>query len=146
MNLALISRRSTARAGTRFHSRGIDESGNVSNFVETELIVSFNHGACIFSHMQIRGSVPLFWTQKAKKQSKVTIKSTSQNKLAFTRHFDELLRKYSRVLVLNLLSQSKQDEEKLSEQMNNLLEMRNDRNVSSYSYDFHRELSNDNFD
>ena len=118
----------------------------MSNFVETELIVSFNHGACIFSHMQIRGSVPLFWTQKAKKQSKVTIKSTSQNKLAFTRHFDELLRKYSRVLVLNLLSQSKQDEEKLSEQMNNLLEMRNDRNVSSYSYDFHRELSNDNFD
>ena len=32
----LISRRSSNRAGTRYHSRGIDEKGNVSNFVETE--------------------------------------------------------------------------------------------------------------
>ena len=73
----LISRRSSARAGTRFHSRGIEESGNVSNFVETEMVVSFNNDSCTFSHMQIRGSIPLFWSQKAKKQSKVTIKSTS---------------------------------------------------------------------
>lgn len=51
INLILLSRRSTLRAGTRFHSRGIDERGNVSNFVETEFIVSYNNGACIFSHM-----------------------------------------------------------------------------------------------
>ena len=37
--LTLISRRSIARAGTRFNSRGIDEDGNVANFVESELIV-----------------------------------------------------------------------------------------------------------
>ena len=51
INLVLISRRSTGRVGTRFHSRGIDEQGNVSNFVETEMVVFFNHGSCTFSHM-----------------------------------------------------------------------------------------------
>ena len=48
--------------------------------------------------------------------------------------------------MLNLLSQSKVDEDKLSSSYINLLEMRNDSNVGCYNYDFHRELSNDNFD
>ena len=76
----------------------------------------------------------------------MTIKSTSQNNLAFNKHFDDLIHRYNRVYVLNLLSQSKLDEEKLSQTMNNLLEMRNDKNISSYNYDFHRELGNDNYD
>ena len=33
----LISRRDTAKAGTRYSQRGIDDQGNVANFVETEL-------------------------------------------------------------------------------------------------------------
>lgn len=32
-SLSLISRLSSARAGTRFNSRGIDDQGNVANFV-----------------------------------------------------------------------------------------------------------------
>jgi hypothetical protein len=36
---ALISRRSKRRAGTRYHSRGSDAEGNVSNYVETEQIL-----------------------------------------------------------------------------------------------------------
>ena len=62
LSLTLISRRSTARAGPRFYSRGIDELGNVSNFVETEMILRYNNEATLFSHVQVRGSVPLFWT------------------------------------------------------------------------------------
>ena len=47
--------------------------------------------------------------------------SKSKNKLAFDTHFDELLRKYSRVYVLNLRSgQDKQDEVKISQAMLNL--------------------------
>jgi hypothetical protein len=38
LKLCLISRRNRFRLGTRFKSRGIDESGNVSNFVETEQV------------------------------------------------------------------------------------------------------------
>lgn len=37
-SLTLISRLSCRRAGTRFNSRGIDDDGNVANFVESETI------------------------------------------------------------------------------------------------------------
>jgi len=35
----IISRRSAKKAGTRFYARGIDDEGNVANFVETEQIM-----------------------------------------------------------------------------------------------------------
>jgi hypothetical protein len=34
----LLSRRSLYRLGTRFKRRGVDENGNVANFVETEQV------------------------------------------------------------------------------------------------------------
>lgn len=34
-----ISRRSCARTGARYHTRGADPSGNVANFVETEQMI-----------------------------------------------------------------------------------------------------------
>ena len=37
--LALISRRRHKMAGTRFNARGLDDDGNVANFVETEHIM-----------------------------------------------------------------------------------------------------------
>ena len=49
-------------AGTRFNARGIDENGNAANFVETELIINFDNSKLIFSHVQIRGSVPIMWS------------------------------------------------------------------------------------
>lgn len=49
----LISRRSWKKAGTRFYSRGIDDSGYVANFTETEQVIFL--GAYVFSHLQIRG-------------------------------------------------------------------------------------------
>lgn len=39
VDIAVISRRSKDRAGLRFQRRGIDEDGNVANFVETEMLV-----------------------------------------------------------------------------------------------------------
>jgi hypothetical protein len=47
--------------GTRYFSRGIDSNGNVSNFAETEQLLVAND--MTYSHIQIRGSVPLFWRQ-----------------------------------------------------------------------------------
>lgn len=51
-------------AGTRFNARGIDEEGNAANFVESETIVNFDDSTLTFSHVQVRGSVPVFWSQK----------------------------------------------------------------------------------
>lgn len=62
LNMTLISRRSFAMAGTRFNARGLDEHGNVANYVETELVINFDNGRYLFSHIQVRGSVPVFWS------------------------------------------------------------------------------------
>ena len=54
--LAILSRLSCKRAGTRFNARGIDDDGNVANNVETEVLV-YSQGLC-YSHVILRGSVP----------------------------------------------------------------------------------------
>lgn len=54
--LCLISRRSCARVGARYFSRGCDKSGQCSNFVETEQILE--RGS---TYLQIRGSIPFEW-------------------------------------------------------------------------------------
>ena len=41
LDLAIVSRLSSKRAGTRFNARGIDDNGNVSNFVEVSGYCSF---------------------------------------------------------------------------------------------------------
>jgi len=78
LQLALISRRCRFRAGTRFFRRGIDYEGHVANFNETEQILlvggpsndplSIDPGngdnyATKLSFVQIRGSIPIFWTE-----------------------------------------------------------------------------------
>jgi len=52
-------------AGTRYNARGVNDDGNVANFVETEqLVVTDGH---LLSFVQTRGSVPVFWEQKLSK-------------------------------------------------------------------------------
>lgn len=47
--------------GMRYKRRGVDADGHVANYVETEqLIHVHNH---TLSFVQIRGSVPVFWSQ-----------------------------------------------------------------------------------
>lgn len=58
----LISRRSKFRAGTRFTKRGIDPTGAVANSVETEQILALQNATMFASHVQTRGSLPLFWS------------------------------------------------------------------------------------
>jgi hypothetical protein len=59
-DLLFISRRSKFRQGCRFTKRGVDENGNVANYVETEQILIMSDR--ITSYVQIRGSIPLLWS------------------------------------------------------------------------------------
>ncbi|KAK3589432.1 hypothetical protein CHS0354_020761 [Potamilus streckersoni] len=59
--LSVISRRSQYQAGTRSRKRGLDETGACSNYVETEQVIEFNHHLASF--VQVRGSIPVFWSQ-----------------------------------------------------------------------------------
>ncbi len=97
----LITRRSWAKGGTRFNSRGIDSKGNVANFCETEQLLLIK-GQC-FSHVQIRGSVPAFWKQTKITQDVELDSNWEKNKLAFRQHMDKALRHYGRMLCVNLL-------------------------------------------
>ena len=62
-NLTLISRRSIYRNGRRFNTRGADEQGHVANYVESEQILQKDDER-VYSFVQVRGSIPLEWTQK----------------------------------------------------------------------------------
>lgn len=64
--ITLISRRSVKRAGLRYLRRGIDEDGHTANGVETEQILSdpsWSTAHRIYSFVQIRGSIPVFFSQ-----------------------------------------------------------------------------------
>lgn len=115
--LSIISRQSSRRAGTRFNSRGIDDDGNVANFVETEVTLWMPPGIA-FSYAQIRGSLPIFWEQTAgliPGQQKIEItRSSEATQHAFNKHFETLELAYGAVHVVNLLSETRSGEAELS--------------------------------
>lgn len=119
--LTVISRLSARRAGTRFNSRGIDDNGNVANFVETETVFWSPTGIC-FSYVQVRGSIPIFWESASTLipgQQKIQItRSPEATQLSFDRHFEKLSRRYGSVHVVNLLSETKPGEVELTQRYN----------------------------
>lgn len=122
--LTVISRQSSRRAGTRFNSRGIDDDGNVANFVETETVL-WIPPCFTFSYVQIRGSVPVFWEQAPgffPGQQKIeVIRSCEATKHAFDKHFESLESRYGAVHIVNLLSSLKPGEVELSTRFNELV-------------------------
>lgn len=102
--IALVSRLSWKRAGTRYNTRGVDDDGNVANFAESETLFSFQ--GITMSYCQVRGSVPLFWEQQGLQTFNARIQVTRPriaSQPAFDRHFSDLLQHYSAVHAINLL-------------------------------------------
>ncbi|CAH8679994.1 unnamed protein product, partial [Schistosoma rodhaini] len=113
MMITLIARRSRHFAGRRFLKRGVNLVGDVANEVETEQIVhdssySFLRHGRVSSYVQMRGSVPLFWSQES---SKVVVGRPPLEILrddpfyeSMGLHFASLLKRHgSPVIVLNLM-------------------------------------------
>ncbi|KAK9236277.1 SacI homology domain-containing protein [Lipomyces kononenkoae] len=109
--LTVISRQGCRRAGTRYNARGVDDEGNVANFVETETILHTNQFS--FSYTQIRGSVPIFWEQDVQLLSaKVNItRAFEATQPAFMAHFEPVVAKYGPVHIVNLLSRKPGEQE-----------------------------------
>jgi hypothetical protein len=140
LRLILISRRSYHHAGTRFNARGIDENGYAANTVETEQIVIYN--GCTYSYVQIRGSVPVFWKQSGLRAVVTLTKTPEIGYPAFTKHFDELVKEYGKVLVFNLLSDHVNREKILSAAFKDSIEIygkKVDANIAYCHFDFHYE-------
>ncbi|KAF5016784.1 hypothetical protein F66182_11420, partial [Fusarium sp. NRRL 66182] len=133
---ALITRRSRHRGGTRYFSRGIDENGNVSNYNETEQIVILNdttggltgfaggqglpsgkseqpgRDLQVFSFVQTRGSVPVFWSEvnNLKYTPKLQVRSVETSIEAAQKHFAQQIQYYGENYLVNLVNQKGREE------------------------------------
>ncbi|XP_023291488.2 phosphatidylinositide phosphatase SAC2 isoform X3 [Lucilia cuprina] len=134
--LALVSRRSRHRAGTRYKRRGVDEKGNCANYVETEQILSFRHHQLAFT--QVRGSVPIFWSQPGYKYRPPPRldRGEAETQEAFETHFIKELDIYEGVCIVNLVEQSGKEKLIGDAYAKHVLKYNNDR-VVYVTFDFH---------
>ncbi|CAH1279099.1 unnamed protein product [Diabrotica balteata] len=103
--LCLISRRSRYRAGTRYKRRGVDDNGEVANYVETEQIISYQTHEVSF--VQVRGSVPVYWSQpgyKYRPPPRID-KGEAETQVAFEKHFTKEIHSYGPICIVNLIDQ-----------------------------------------
>ena len=136
LTFALITRRSRHRAGTRYFSRGIDENGNVANYNETEQIIILNdttrgmagfgcsgmgngkvggHTGAelqVFSFVQTRGSVPVYWAEVNNLQyvPKLQVRSVDASIGAAKKHFAQQIQIYGENYLVNLVNQKGREE------------------------------------
>ncbi|XP_066532749.1 polyphosphoinositide phosphatase [Hoplias malabaricus] len=126
--VTLIARRSSRFAGTRFLKRGANCEGDVANEVETEQIIndasvmSFTAGS-YSSYVQVRGSVPLYWSQDiSTMMPKPPIRLDQADPYAHIAalHFDQMLQRFgSPIIILNLVKkrEKRKHEKILSEEL-----------------------------
>ncbi|XP_033164020.1 phosphatidylinositide phosphatase SAC2 isoform X3 [Drosophila mauritiana] len=134
--LALVSRRSRHRAGTRYKRRGVDEKGNCANYVETEQILSFRHHQLSFT--QVRGSVPIYWSQPGYKYRPPPRldRGVAETQQAFELHFTKELETYGRVCIVNLVEQSGKEKTIGDAYADHVIKFNNDRLIY-VTFDFH---------
>lgn len=107
-DIIVISRRSIKRAGLRYLRRGIDDDGYCANSVETEQILSpkvLGADSKVYSFLQIRGSIPVFFTQSpySLKPTPIFQHSEDANFSALKKHFDRLHQQYGFLQIANLV-------------------------------------------
>ncbi|XP_052818647.1 phosphatidylinositol-3-phosphatase SAC1-like [Mya arenaria] len=133
----LISRRCVYRAGTRFNVRGLDNKGQVANFVETEQIVIHNDTSCSF--VQTRGSIPLYWSQRPNLKYMPQAQLRTSNHLeGLQRHFDDQVFMYGEQIIVNLVN-SKGHEGSLEKALAESLNSFKNPKVKYEYFDFHHE-------
>ncbi|KAI3326715.1 Syja_N domain-containing protein [Xylariaceae sp. AK1471] len=106
--ITVVSRRSVKRAGLRYLRRGVDDKGFTANSVETEQILStpsWDPSSKIYSFVQVRGSIPLFFTQSpySLKPTPVLQHSPEANFRAFSKHVSRMGEKYGSLQLVNLV-------------------------------------------
>uniref|UniRef100_A0A182QH54 SAC domain-containing protein n=1 Tax=Anopheles farauti TaxID=69004 RepID=A0A182QH54_9DIPT len=134
--LALVSRRSRNRAGTRYKRRGVDEHGNCANYVETEQVLSLRQHQIAFT--QVRGSVPVYWSQPGYKYRPPPRldRDEQETQQAFEKHFDGELAIYQSICIINLVEQSGKEKVIGDAYANHVLKYNSERLIY-VTFDFH---------
>ena len=149
LSLALIARKDIRRSGMRFLIRGADKKGNVANCVEIEeiLINKHSNNTLINSYIQIRGSIPLIWTQEPNmtRNPKIAIYPNPQdNYNSFSSHIKELIDQYESIHCINLIDKKK-DQLKIGKEYEKLCndfktkQPKEGKNLEYSWFDFHHE-------
>lgn len=158
-HFGLISKKDNRRNGYRFIVRGADSNGNCANFVETEQFIitkedSNSSHFDVFSYVQLRGSIPLIWSQNPNLQLNPPVNPVSDFNLhlnAYNRHIADVISNYDRVCLINLIDK-KGDQNKIGELFHSIY-MNNKQNLVSLDrssessgslvefswFEFHRE-------
>lgn len=137
---AIISRRNIGRPGTRYQVRGIDSEGNTANYVETEQILVY--GSHLSSFVQVRGSIPTFWTQNVTTQYAppiVVSRNDNNNLKAFILHFTELNKIYGGEIVSANLADQKGREREIVAKYGELVKASKLSFLKYFPFDFHTE-------
>ena len=153
LHFILIGRKDDRRSGMRFLVRGADTNGNVANTVETEELLIYKdskNNINICSFIQLRGSIPLLWTQEPCFQLNPKISPLDDynaNRNVFRMHIEELFENYGSVCCVNLVDKKK-DQKIIGEYYNSLALNYNDsvkdnkekeKLLSIVWFDFHSE-------
>ncbi|KAK7073587.1 Phosphatidylinositide phosphatase SAC2, partial [Halocaridina rubra] len=134
--LTLISRRSRHRCGTRYKRRGVDEDGKVANYVETEQIISYSHHRVAF--LQVRGSVPVYWSQPGYKYRPPPRldRDATETASAFSKHFEEEISRHGHVFCISLVEQMGKEKVIADAYLNNILTL-DSPDLTFVTFDFH---------
>ena len=116
----------------------------MANFVETEQLFFYKEKCC--SHVQIRGSAPVFWRQKGfQAQIKLDRTFALTNHL-FLKHMQYLNETYGYVICVNLMAKNKKEEQMITEAFETHIKA-NKLNETGYEYfDFHHHVKNQRFE
>ena len=133
VSVVLLARRSRRFAGTRYRKRGVNDAGDVANHVETEQVVDAGAWPCrrqprgvrrdyppysaipppppprCSSVLQVRGSIPLFWSQEASALSPkpdILLARHDPYYGATKEHFAQLQARYGDCVALSLVKAS----------------------------------------
>lgn len=142
IEMLVISRRSIERPGLRYQRRGVNTVGGVANFVETEFILSTRlaQQTHLTSYVQIRGSIPLYWTQSpwSLKPIPVLERQGEETTQATSKHFDRISRAYfGNVHIVNLAEQTGKEGTLVKAYEKKVEELAR-RDVIYNDWDFHR--------
>ncbi|GMM38048.1 hypothetical protein DASC09_053730 [Saccharomycopsis crataegensis] len=107
--ITLISKIGHDRSGKIFGVNGLDDEGNVANYIESEVIF-YNEHYCI-SYAIIRGNVPIYY-EIDNQQSSSLLKKIQINRpfdatqQAFRKHFDSLIKSFGEIHLVNEITSS----------------------------------------
>ncbi|TFY83312.1 hypothetical protein EWM64_g701 [Hericium alpestre] len=150
VQIALISRRSRFRAGTRYFRRGVDKDGHVANFNETEQIVIIDPESAketVFSFVQTRGSAPVFWAEVNTLRYKpdLQIMDLQDTVEAVRQHLKEQTILYGEAKLVNLVDQ-KGHEKPVKDAFERYVAEANVPQVKYQYFDFHNECKHMRWD